>query len=191
MSRFMRLVGAFRGRLGAGIRSARMFPLRDRGSRTVYILPGCSSQKLITPNVAFDHEQRRGWCTESAERPTVLDEYSWSEAEFKNSASRTLEDLLDAVEESAELRVGDEFDAEFSGDVLNLRFGAGRGTYVLNLQTPNRQIWMSSPVSGPWRFHYDPTKREWRSTRSGQSLHEMLDRELYELVGIHVTCQYK
>ena len=29
------------------------------------------------------------------------------------------------------------------------------GTYVLNKQGPNRQIWVSSPVSGPLRFDFD------------------------------------
>lgn len=29
-----------------------------------------------------------------------------------------------------------------------------RGTYVLNKQPPNKQIWLSSPLSGPKRFDY-------------------------------------
>ena len=29
-----------------------------------------------------------------------------------------------------------------------------KGTYVLNKQPPNRQIWLSSPVSGPKRFDW-------------------------------------
>lgn len=28
------------------------------------------------------------------------------------------------------------------------------GTYVLNKQPPNQQIWISSPISGPCRFGY-------------------------------------
>jgi len=37
--------------------------------------------------------------------------------------------------------------------VLTLSFPPS-GTYVLNKQPPNRQIWLSSPVSGPKRFDY-------------------------------------
>lgn len=33
------------------------------------------------------------------------------------------------------------------------------GTYVINKQTPNRQIWMSSPVSGPMRYDWAPGGR--------------------------------
>jgi frataxin len=28
------------------------------------------------------------------------------------------------------------------------------GTYVVNKQPPNKQIWLSSPISGPKRFDY-------------------------------------
>lgn len=30
--------------------------------------------------------------------------------------------------------------------VLNVNLGGGKGTFVINKQTPNRQIWLSSPV---------------------------------------------
>ncbi len=39
--------------------------------------------------------------------------------------------------------------------VLTLRLG-DLGTYVINKQTPNRQIWMSSPLSGPVRYDWGP-----------------------------------
>ena len=29
-----------------------------------------------------------------------------------------------------------------------------RGTYILNKQPPNKQIWLSSPVSGPKRYDW-------------------------------------
>ena len=44
---------------------------------------------------------------------------------------------------------------EVASGVLTVRLGGGRGTYVLNRQTPNRQLWVSSPVSGPLRFALD------------------------------------
>ena len=34
--------------------------------------------------------------------------------------------------------------------VLTLNLGS-HGTYVINKQAPNKQIWVSSPVSGPVR----------------------------------------
>ena len=35
--------------------------------------------------------------------------------------------------------------------MLSVRLGA-RGTFVVNKQTPNRQLWLSSPISGPFRY---------------------------------------
>ncbi|KAA8499877.1 Frataxin, mitochondrial [Porphyridium purpureum] len=137
-------------------------------------------------------QQRRGLAVEQAptqtvQKATFLDEKSWEEGAFRKVASHTLEELLDAVEEPAEECVGSEFDAELSGDVLNLRLGAVRGTYVFNLQTPNRQIWMSSPVSGPWRFHYNPERCQWYSTRDGQSLGDKVGAELHQLIGVRIS----
>ena len=39
--------------------------------------------------------------------------------------------------------------------VLTVRLGE-LGTYVINKQAPNRQLWMSSPLSGPVRYDWAP-----------------------------------
>jgi frataxin len=39
------------------------------------------------------------------------------------------------------------------------------GTWVINKQTPNQQIWWSSPVSGPRRYEYDTDHQTWVATR--------------------------
>lgn len=36
---------------------------------------------------------------------------------------------------------------------MNLVFPPA-GTYVINKQPPNKQIWLSSPISGPKRYDY-------------------------------------
>jgi len=36
--------------------------------------------------------------------------------------------------------------------------------WVINKQTPNRQLWWSSPISGPRRYEY--TSHQWRHTRA-------------------------
>ena len=69
--------------------------------------------------------------------------------------------------------------------VLTAQLGS-LGTYVINKQTPNRQIWMSSPVSGPVR--YDLTGGQWVYNRDGHELHARLREELTELVGHPFEC---
>jgi len=64
--------------------------------------------------------------------------------------------------------------------VLTVKFGEPHGTYVINRQTPNKQIWLSSPKSGPKR--YDFMNGQWIYKHDGKSLHELLDDEIPTIV---------
>jgi frataxin len=64
--------------------------------------------------------------------------------------------------------------------VLTVKLGS-HGTYVINKQTPNRQIWLSSPLTGP--FRYDWHKGHWVYHRDGRELLSQLQKELQELLG--------
>ncbi len=44
-------------------------------------------------------------------------------------------------------------DMTYSDGVLNI-YMIDKKTFVLNKQTPNMQIWLSSPISGPQRFEF-------------------------------------
>lgn len=68
--------------------------------------------------------------------------------------------------------------------VLTVSLGA-RGTYVLNKQAPNKQIWSSSPVSGPAR--YDWQAGRWVYKRDGHELLQQLSQEMTQLLGTTVT----
>lgn len=103
----------------------------------------------------------------------------WPEHEFVKVAETCLEYIMETVSESgykAKSELSD-FDVEFSQGVLTISFG-DQGTYVLNTQTPNRQIWMSSPTSGPWRYAWNHKERQWVSTRDGHALSSRLSDEL-------------
>lgn len=58
-----------------------------------------------------------------------------------------------------------------------------KGVYVLNKQTPNRQVWWSSPVSGPKRFYWNAAEGKWLGTRDGVELVPLLRKELKQLLG--------
>lgn len=62
--------------------------------------------------------------------------------------------------------------------VLTIGLGS-HGTYVLNKQAPNQQIWSSSPISGPAR--YDWTGDAWVYRRSGAEMFDQLSNELSQL----------
>jgi len=71
---------------------------------------------------------------------------------------------------------------------LNVDMG-DKGTYVLNKQPPNKQIWLSSPSSGPKRFDWvlwseGQDQKEgsgvgdWIYLRDGTSLTTLIKSEL-------------
>ncbi|KAJ6113930.1 hypothetical protein N7523_007247 [Penicillium sp. IBT 18751x] len=86
---------------------------------------------------------------------------------------------------------GLDIEAEYSAGVLNITVPA-IGTYVLNKQPPNKQIWLSSPISGPKRYdwivegdymHEKQDTREfangqWVYLRDGSNLTDLLNTEL-------------
>ena len=62
-------------------------------------------------------------------------------------------------------------------------FGLGEefAIYVINKQSHNRQLWLSSPSSGPTsRFDWDLERQVWVYKHTGETLLRVSDRELGE-----------
>ncbi|GJE85941.1 frataxin [Phanerochaete sordida] len=88
-----------------------------------------------------------------------------------------MELMLESIENILDAEANDEYEVDYSSGVLTLRLGA-HGTYVINKQPPNKQIWLSSPTSGPKRYDYVPEKDDWIYLRDGKSLGQLLNGEL-------------
>lgn len=65
----------------------------------------------------------------------------------------------------------------------------GKGTYVINKQPPNKQIWLSSPLSGPKRYDFCVASEgqgdkegtalgTWIYARDNSSLDELIFNEI-------------
>lgn len=82
------------------------------------------------------------------------------------------DETLDSIQEALEILFEDHFGGEedllpevnVASGVLTLSMPP-HGTWVINKQTPNRQIWWSSPLSGPRRYEYDDKREAWVYTR--------------------------
>ena len=74
-------------------------------------------------------------------------------------------------------RADEQSDVTLASGVLTLSL-EGHGTYVINKQSPNRQIWLSSPISGPSRFDYNQETNTWVYKHTGRSLHALLEEEI-------------
>ncbi|KAL3820989.1 hypothetical protein ACJIZ3_006894 [Penstemon smallii] len=119
--------------------------------------------------------------------PAAIDYRSiLQEDEFQRLANSTIHDLLEKLEEYGDSVDLDGYDVDYGNEVLTLKLGS-LGTYVINKQTPNRQIWMSSPLSGPSRFDWDQNAEAWIYRRTKGELINVLETELEQLCGKPVT----
>ncbi|KAI9642865.1 Mitochondrial matrix iron chaperone [Ciborinia camelliae] len=119
--------------------------------------------------------------------PLTQDQYNELSDEYMDMMLEKLEELQEDRE---------DVDVEYSAGVLTLTFPP-IGTYVINKQPPNKQIWLSSPTSGPKRYDFVITSEgqdskegtgsgEWIYLRDGSSLGELLLNE----VGVDLSNSY-
>ncbi|KAI4244781.1 MAG: hypothetical protein L6R42_010362, partial [Xanthoria sp. 1 TBL-2021] len=125
------------------VETPRLRKLESLRLRNVMI--GFSDQQV--PAQAFSTSTRRlnaSPAKPSAPEPISIDQYH-------RLADHYIDTLVSKLEELQEERR--DVDCEYSAGVLNLEFPPA-GTYVFNKQPPNKQIWLSSPISGPKRYDY-------------------------------------
>ncbi|KAJ2396356.1 Mitochondrial matrix iron chaperone [Coemansia sp. RSA 2559] len=103
-----------------------------------------------------------------------------TDMEYEALASDTLDDLAICFDDIGEELSIDDFDVEYASGVLTVKLGE-HGTYVLNKQPPNKQIWLSSPISGPERFDYDKMHMSWFCRHKNETLGTLLNREISQI----------
>jgi len=102
-----------------------------------------------------------------------------------NTYLKLSEETLESLEDRFSELIDDHGSALAGADtaladgVLTVKLKQGV-TYVINKQTPNKQIWLSSPVSGPYR--YDIFRSAWVYKHTGETLHSLLDREVSKFI---------
>lgn len=97
--------------------------------------------------------------------------------EYDALSDATMESLLDSLENLLDDIGIPEYEVDYHSGVLTLSLGK-KGTYVINKQPPNKQIWLSSPFSGPKRYDYSPEYKNWIYSRDGVAMGELLEQEL-------------
>uniref|UniRef100_A0A0B7B3G9 ferroxidase n=1 Tax=Arion vulgaris TaxID=1028688 RepID=A0A0B7B3G9_9EUPU len=120
-------------------------------------------------------------------KPSVI-----TEADYEMYVEETLDSLTEFFEDLPEKgSCNKDYDCTYGNGVLTIYIGGAEGTYVINKQSPNKQIWLSSPVSGPKR--YDFFNGQWVYLRDGKGLHRLLEEEISELMRLKIDlkkCKY-
>lgn len=98
---------------------------------------------------------------------------------YHKESDNTLEDLSEKLESILEDKYDQGADVTLSNGVLTAIIDH-ENTYVINKQTPNRQLWLSSPLSGPMRFDFIDGR--WLEKRSRTELTDILSKELSQLL---------
>ncbi|EEZ97465.1 frataxin homolog, mitochondrial [Tribolium castaneum] len=149
-------------------------------------LHSCTIQVLRAPNVQNSANLVFRLCST---QPLEVDAST-----FEKACDETLESLTEyfeqIVEEADNLKTAD---VAYTSGVLTVNLGPEYGTYVINRQSPNRQIWLSSPVSGPKRYDFVVRDQSWVYKHDGRTLHRLLQDEISRIVKIDVNfadCSY-
>ncbi|XP_034027145.1 frataxin, mitochondrial [Thalassophryne amazonica] len=156
----------------------------------------------IHPNICLLSNNGQAWLSESRaygsctrryvhltslrlEKATSGQKSELSEAAYEKLVDETLDALADYFEDlTDEAFTGADYDVLFASGVLTVKVDGDHGTYVINKQAPNKQIWLSSPSSGPKR--YDWTGERWIYTHDGVGLHQLLSKEFSAIFSCNI-----
>ncbi len=131
-----------------------------------------------------------------------------TEGEFHQIADDALEHILEKLTVLEEHE--DNVDISLSQGVLKITLQQEDSVtdktkvyhWVINKQTPNRQLWWSSPISGPRRYEYvnisslrndergltdaDEALMKWSYTRDGSNLLDILKEEIHIITNVQI-----
>lgn len=166
-----------------------LVPMRPRLAKSISLCsyPAFSSQTLL--RVLHKHALSFGFSQAYMSTTASMD--GFTDVEY----NQAVESFLDRVEYVVdELNDSDIVEVQCRDGVLTIDT-RHRGSYVLNKQAAKRQLWLSSPLSGP--HHYDmikipltstpdsePKKEEirWLSERDEHDLQKRLEDELESIL---------
>ncbi|GKT32470.1 Frataxin/CyaY like protein [Aduncisulcus paluster] len=105
---------------------------------------------------------------------------SVDESLFVHDADRYLEGIFDQIDDQCERK---EIECEYSNGILSI--ASSKGSLVLNRQIPAREMWLSSPISGPSHWEYKDMST-WKHTLSPELLSDRMASELSKVYGLSV-----
>lgn len=93
-----------------------------------------------------------------------------NETEFSDMAKQVLLKIVDTIET---IDIDGIIDVDFNSDIINLT--TEQGIFVINKHSAAGEIWLASPISGPYHFAHKDGK--WKS-KNNINLFDVLEEEL-------------
>lgn len=90
--------------------------------------------------------------------------------EFTKEFERVINLIASEIEKND---IAGDIDVDMNGDILSLIIQ--RGVFIINKQSFTKEIWLSSPISGPYHFLYNG--KVWESS-AGNTLFKVLSDDL-------------
>ena len=113
----------------------------------------------------------------------------FNDVRYNEKADKTIDFLGDACDDLSEKIPNCFKEVNLESGVLEIE--TSRGKYVLNKQAPNKQLWLSSPLSGP--HHYNMKESldgsldvDWESGRDKHGLFQKLESEFTTISGLPI-----
>jgi iron donor protein CyaY len=100
------------------------------------------------------------------------------ETNFESKALSAIEYIADAIEEKDQDCL---FEVDFLSEILKLT--TPKGEYVINKHSAAKQIWVASPISGP--YHFSLKNNHWIN-KDNIDLFQLLSREFNEFFNIEL-----
>lgn len=101
-----------------------------------------------------------------------------NEKDFEREAHKTLLYIAELIEEMDHECL---IDLDYMSDILKLE--TDKGPFIINKHRAARQIWLASPISGP--YHFSPQNNKWINV-DDVDLFELLNKELKEFIEIEL-----
>ncbi|CAG5129458.1 unnamed protein product [Candidula unifasciata] len=158
-------------------------PLRKHICTAGGIIKCCCLNRKPQYSAKFFHS--KGSCLLMNSDTPALKPSEITQIEYETHVEETLDSLTEYFEDLPDTQpCNEDYDCSYGNGVLTVQIGNKAGTYVINKQSPNKQIWLSSPVSGPKRYDY--YCGQWVYLRDGKGLHKLLEEEISQLVGFKI-----
>ena len=92
------------------------------------------------------------------------------DVDFTKEVERILDDIAQTIEDKDQEGL---IEVDLNSGILTI--GTEAGIFVINKQSAAKEIWLSSPISGPYHFAFKDG--QWLS-RNGAELFDVLTKEL-------------